>query len=139
VAAKKAGYRHPNVTGCQILRKLSDSGELKSAMSRLAMDQEEVCARLAAIARANVGDYIDKRGRVVVAAVREKGQAVREFSRGKDGECSVKTHDPQRALELIGKHLGMFSERLELSGADGEPVVCNLQLSEAALKALKGE
>ena len=33
-----------------------------------------------------------------------------------------------KALELLGKHLGMFRDRVELTGADGGPVIQNLQV-----------
>ncbi len=35
----------------------------------------------------------------------------------------VKLRDPMSALEKLGKHLGMFAERVEHSGPDGGPIV----------------
>lgn len=34
----------------------------------------------------------------------------------------LKTYDKQRALELLGKHVGLFRDKLELTGANGGPV-----------------
>ena len=45
-----------------------------------------------------------------------------------------------KALELIGKHLGMFKERMEHSGKDGAPIAVEHGVSpavEAVLKSLR--
>lgn len=41
---------------------------------------------------------------------------IQEVSIGKDGTFKFKLYDKQRALELLGKHLGMFKDRVEVSG-----------------------
>ncbi len=38
-----------------------------------------------------------------------------------------------RALELIGKHLGMFKEKVEVSGPDGEAIAVELGLAKERL------
>ena len=37
-----------------------------------------------------------------------------------------------RALELLGKHLGLFKERTEISGPDGEAIAYKQQIQEVA-------
>ena len=44
------------------------------------------------------------------------GTMVNEVSIGKDGTFKFKLHDKKGALDMIGKHLGMFIEKLELNG-----------------------
>jgi len=44
--------------------------------------------------------------------------AIAEISQGKEG-LRVKFHDKKGALVDIGKHLGMFKEKVELTGKDG--------------------
>ncbi len=39
------------------------------------------------------------------------------------GEYTYQGNVVNRALELIGKHIGMFTDRLEISGRDGGPLV----------------
>ena len=34
----------------------------------------------------------------------------------------IKLHDKIKALELLGRHIGMFNDKLSLSGADGGPL-----------------
>jgi hypothetical protein len=54
-------------------------------MNKLAMIQDKVCARPAAIARGNIGGFIDRGGRGAVADVKAAGRVVEGFTRGKDG------------------------------------------------------
>lgn len=48
--------------------------------------------------------------------------AISEISQTKDGALKVKLHDKQAALVNIGRHLGMFKERVEHTGKDGGPI-----------------
>jgi phage terminase small subunit len=112
-AAREAGYAYPNSQAWAILLNLVASGYLREAMKKLDMTQDEVLARLAAIARGNVCDFTDGRGVVVLKAMKAHSYAVKKVSWNKDGSCSVELHDGLRALEIIGKALGMFSERNE--------------------------
>ena len=50
------------------------------------------------------------------------GTLISEVSIGKDGTFKFKLHDKKGALDMIGKHLGMFTERIELSGLNGGPL-----------------
>lgn len=50
----------------------------------------------------------------------------------RDG-LEVKLHSPPDALVQLGRHLGLFKDRTELTGKDGSPIV--LQVSEADAKA----
>jgi len=43
------------------------------------------------------------------------GTLIQEVKQGKDG-ASVKLMDRMKALELLGKHLGMFVDKHELTG-----------------------
>jgi phage terminase small subunit len=47
---------------------------------------------------------------------------VSEISQTKDGALKVKLHDKQAALVAIGRHLGMFKDRVEHTGKDGGPI-----------------
>jgi len=45
------------------------------------------------------------------------GTLVNEVSIGKDGTFKFKLHDKKGALDMIGKHLGMFTDKLEVNGS----------------------
>lgn len=47
--------------------------------------------------------------------------AIAEVSEGREG-LKVKLHDKKGALVDIGKHLGMFKDRVEHTGKDGGPI-----------------
>lgn len=46
--------------------------------------------------------------------------AISEISQTKDGALKVKLHDKQAALVSIGRHLGMFKDKVEHTGKDGK-------------------
>ena len=52
----------------------------------------------------------------------ETAAAISEVSMTDKGGLKVKFHDKRAALVDIGKHLGMFKERVEHSGPDGGPI-----------------
>lgn len=47
--------------------------------------------------------------------------AIAEVSEGREG-LKIKMHDKKGALVDIGRHLGMFKDKVELSGKDGGPI-----------------
>lgn len=64
-------------------------------------------------------------GRMHVKDTRRLGKAAgfmfAGIKLGKDG-LEVKMHDQLNALEKVGRHLGMFTDKTELSGPDGKPL-----------------
>ena len=53
-----------------------------------------------------------------VAQVSEVSESESQFG----GSLKIKRHDKVKALELLGRHLGMFKDKLELGGPGGAPV-----------------
>lgn len=43
-------------------------------------------------------------------------------------ERSIKLHDKVGTLKLIGQHIGMFTEKHELTGKDGQPLVFTIEI-----------
>jgi phage terminase small subunit len=50
----------------------------------------------------------------------EQKKALAVVKKGKDG-FEIKPYDKVRALELLGKHLGMWTEKVEVSGNVNNP------------------
>jgi phage terminase small subunit len=50
------------------------------------------------------------------------GSVIQEISISKDGTFKFKLHDKMAALEKMGKHLGMFTDKMELTGKNGAPI-----------------
>lgn len=60
--------------------------------------------------------------------------AIAEISKSKDGALKIKFHDKKGALDSIGRHLGMFKDRVEHTGKDGGPIQTR-NLDDETLKA----
>lgn len=134
-AAIRAGYS-PKTAQEQASRLLSNV-MVQSAISkaeadrsrRTGINQDRVIRELAKIAFLNPVDVIDMDDATI------QGQANRDDTAciasvkvktipTEDGgitEREVKTYDKLKALELLGKHLGMFTDKLKVEG--GVPVV----------------
>lgn len=47
---------------------------------------------------------------------------VKETTSAAGGSISLKTHDKVKALELLGRHVGMFTDKMEVTGKNGGPI-----------------
>lgn len=117
-AAKRAGYKDPN-KGRQLVTKSNVSEAIQKAIkdreSRTEITQDAVLRELAAIGFSRATDYAVIRGPLVKLTPTdqlndEQKKAVASIEQGKFG-IKLKLHDKVRALELLGKHLGMFDEK----------------------------
>ena len=118
-AAKRAGYKDPNI-GRQLITKNNVSAAIQKAMSnretRTEITQDKVLEELARVAFANGTDFArvaSKNGFQTVELVNtedvptEKRSAIAGIKEGKYG-IEVSSYDKVRALELLGRHLGLF-------------------------------
>lgn len=97
---------------------------MKERQERTEITQDRVLQELAAIAFAKATDYAEvKDGQVIIKdTVNLDEQQVKAIAGIK--ECKygieVKLNDKEKALELLGRHLGMFKDKLEVSGLEEE-------------------
>lgn len=116
-AAERAGYKDPNI-GRQLITKNNVSAAIqaeKAARSeRTAITQDMVVRELAKVAFANGTDYARVSGRGTRVELTDTSSltddqkaAISCIKEGKFG-IEVSTYDKVRALELLGKHLGIF-------------------------------
>ena len=94
---------------------------MKEREKRTEITQDRVLQELAKIAFVNATEVIDPK----TATIKEDAlpedtaaiQSVKVKTFGEDGlEREIKMADKLKALELLGKHLGMFKDKVELSG-----------------------
>ena len=126
-AAIRAGYSPDTAqqTGSENLSKPVIRAQIDRAMAerskRTGVNAERVVQELAKIAFVNAAEVIAPK----TATVKEDAlpedtaaiQSVKVKTFGEDGlEREIKMADKLKALELLGKHLGMFKDRIELSG-----------------------
>ncbi len=125
-AAIRAGYspRTASEQGAQLLAKLKVRHAVDAAMAtrsaRTGVTQDRVVRELARIAFADPTAIIDFRTGEVRAGLTEDDRAVLAGVKVKDGdtltEREVKLCDKLRALDLLGRHLNMFTDTVQLTG-----------------------
>ena len=127
-AAIRAGYSPDTAKsiGSENLTKPDIQARIAKAMAersrRTGVNADRVIMELAKIAFVNASDVIDADTATVKAdALPEDTAAIKSVkvkTFGEDGlEREVKMADKLKALELLGKHLGMFKDKVELSGS----------------------
>lgn len=136
-AAIRAGYSESRASeiGYQLLQKTTVQAEIQKRQAdraeRTEITQDMVVKELAAIAFADATDYvqiiekpfIDKDGNEVILPDVEitetenltewQKKAIAGIKQGRNG-IELKLNDKTRALELLGKHLGMFTDKVDL-------------------------
>ena len=97
---------------------------MEERQKRTEITQDRVLKELAVIAFAKATDYAEvKDGQVIIKDTEElneqQARAIAGIKEGKFG-VEVKLNDKEKALELLGRHLGMFKDKVEVSGLDEE-------------------
>lgn len=97
---------------------------MKDRQKRTEITQDRVLEELAAIAFARVTDYAEvKDGQAIIKDTgnldEQQARAIAGIKEGKFG-VEIKLNDKEKALELLGRHLGMFKDKVEVSGLDEE-------------------
>jgi len=122
-AAIRAGYSEKTAyrIGAELLQKTSVAEQIEkrkaARIRRTEITQDFVLTELMKIASADGTDFatVFKRNRVSLTPTAdlppEKRAAVASIKKGAKGAVEVKTYDKMKALELIGKHLGMFNSK----------------------------
>jgi phage terminase small subunit len=137
-AAIRAGYsaKSAAVTGSKLLRNANVRAYIDEALAaqsrRTGINADRVVRELARIGLVNVTDVIDT-DRVTVkrdanrddtAAISSVRMKVSDSEQGSTIEREIKFHDKNKALELLGRHLGMFNDKLTVNGT-GQVVIVN--------------
>ncbi len=94
---------------------------MKDRQERTEITQDMVVRELAAIAFASLTDYVNVKGGAVkiedTSSLTEyQVKALAGIKQGKNG-IEVKLNDKLKAAELLGRHLGMFKDKVEVSGS----------------------
>lgn len=146
-AAIRAGYSEKTAyeIGHQNLKKVEVQAALQTAFAarseRVQIDQDWVLRRLAAIASIDVRKLFAADGTLrpihelpeEVAGAISSVEIVKRRAGDEDGPeylHRVRSWDKVKALELLGKHLRMFSDRVEVAGKGTHPVYSELTEDE---------
>lgn len=114
--------------GSRMLRNVKVAAYIQERMEerqkRTEITQDRVLQELAAIAFAKATDYAEIKNECVrirdTAELDEQQiRALAGIEEGKFG-IKVKLNDKEKSLELLGRHLGMFKDKVEVSGLEDE-------------------
>lgn len=127
-AAIRAGYsvKTANEQGSQNLAKLSIQQAIAEQMAerskRTGINQDRVVLELAKIALVKMTDIVDSQGRIKsdaspddLACIESVKYKESESDTGSSVEREVKIASKLKALELLGKHLGMWNDKLDVN------------------------
>lgn len=141
-AARRAGYsaKTANRIASENLAKPHIQAAIQKAMQerekRTKITQDNVLEELAKIGFADIKDFLSYRTEKTLIDISDEGEkvygyqqivnakpseevdgaVVNEISIGKDGTFKFKMNDKMKALEMIGRHLGMWNDKLQLGG-----------------------
>ena len=127
-AAIRAGYsvKTANEQGSQNLAKLSIQQAIAEQMAerskRTGINQDRVVLELAKIALVKMTDIVDSQGRIKsdaspddLACIESVKYKESESDTGSSVDREVKIASKLKALELLGKHLGMWNDKLDVN------------------------
>jgi phage terminase small subunit len=138
-AAIRAGYsaKTANEQASRMLANVSIQQAVSEAMAerskRTGVNQDRIVLELARIAFLKMTDVVDSEGRINenasdddLACIESIKYKHSDTETGSSTEREVKTASKLKAMELLGKHLGMWNDRLDvnvvrpivISGAD---------------------
>ena len=127
-AAIRAGYspQTANEQGSQNLAKLSIQNAIAVAMAerskRIGINQDRVVQELARIAFVKITDVAKEDGSIKLDAAEDDLACVESIKvkrsdseTGSSEEREIKLAPKMKALELLGKHLGMWNDKLDIN------------------------
>jgi len=125
-AALKAGYSKKTAysSGQRLLKYVEIEAEIQRRLDESAMSADEVIQSIGEIGRASIEDLmdVDDSGRMTFNFKRAKEQGklhlIKTITPTREG-LKVELHDRMRALELMGKHHKLFTDKVDI-GLDEE-------------------
>ncbi len=143
----RTGYRgrRPDARAAELKAKPTITARIAELIAdraaRVGMNQERVIRELARIAFIDPSKLIDAQTAAVLENASVDDRAAIASVKVKIGddwiEREVRLVDKLRALELLGRHLGMFQDNLNITG-DLPKIINNIPVSPAGDKSTKG-
>ena len=127
-SAIRAGYSVDTAKdiGCENLAKPNIKKAINKALAersrRTGITQDRVIQELARVAFVNFNDIVDENGEIKTDASADDLACVESYKvengdsiNGRSRRREVKLASKLKALELLGKHLGMFSDKFDVN------------------------
>ena len=136
-AAIRAGYsaKTAKEQGCQQLTNINVRARIDVALAarskRTGVNQDRVIRELARVAFANATDVVDfETAELIQSATSDDTAAIASVkvkiiptSDGLGIEREIRMADKLKALELLGRHMGMFTDNLKVAGDLGVQII----------------
>lgn len=132
-AAIRAGYspKTANEQASRMLANVNIRARIEKAMAersrRTGINQDRVLMELAKIGFVNISDVVDPETAKVLPDAKDEDLACIQSIKVKPTEWGtereVKMYDKKAALVDIGRHLGMFKDKLEVEGVEKVVIV----------------
>lgn len=128
-AAIRAGYSEKSAAniGWENVRKPEIAEVIQKRLQEKAMSADEVVMRLAEQGRASIEDFISFNHApyptftLDLDKARRRGvlHLIKKVKYDKDGNPEIELLDPQKALELLGKHHKLFTDKVDVHHSGG--------------------
>lgn len=134
-AAKRASYDAPGATGRRLLNTAAIRFIIMCRQLELRdisqVTSQAVLNELSRIAFADIGDFVEFDNSIVTLKDSSKVDTsmISEVQSTQYG-VKIKLHNKSSALEMLGKHLGMFREKVEITGKDGGPIEISMNIEK---------
>lgn len=139
-AARRMGSKQPELYGHRMIRNDNVSTEIQRRLDEQKMSAKEVLARLSAIGRSDIADFVgvESPSDLLKEEYRGKTHVVKKFernvtiTRSKDGGevehqyTRLELHDPLSALDKVGRHHALFTDKIEHSSDPNKPVTVKI-------------
>lgn len=127
-AGYKGNYKTLGVVASENLDKPNIAAEIQRRVSMAVMDSNEVLRRLSQHARASLADLLTEQGEFSLKEAKKRGtdHLLKKLKVRKDKEgitYEYEIHDPQSALVHLGKHLGLFPTKIEITAGDADRLI----------------
>lgn len=142
-AAIRSGYsdKTAHVSGPRLLANVNVSKKIEALKAERAKSLDITAERvLKELARLAFGDpseivSVGERGKVTIKPTaqltEDQRRTIASISEGPNG-LKIKFADKLRALELVGKHIGLFEERIRIEGSKPLEDMTDAELEEIA-------
>ncbi|OGO11459.1 MAG: hypothetical protein A2Y53_00130 [Chloroflexi bacterium RBG_16_47_49] len=155
-AARIVGFKHPEAQGPRLLLNVIVKSSIKARLDEKAMSADEVIARLASMARGNMGDFMEvgsvsysldlvkaeKKG-LLHLIHKIKDRTV--MTRSKDGEetethtLEIELYDAHAALVDLGRYHKLFTDNNEIKLPAGFEIPVRVYIPENFRENVKTE